>query len=51
MAKKTKLKDEDIDLGRFFEFATSKKIDVNKLNLHEIKNAKLIDYTGDFELF
>ena len=41
---------EDIDIGRFFELATSKKIDVNNLNLHEIKNEILEDYTGDFEL-
>ena len=41
---------EDIDLGRFFELATSNKIYVNNLNLHEIKNENLQDYTGDFEL-
>ena len=41
---------EDIDLGRFFELATSDKIYVNNLNLHEIKNEILQDYTGDFEL-
>ena len=41
---------EDIDLGRFFELATSNKIYVNNLNLHEIKNEILHDYTGDFEL-
>ena len=29
---------DDIDLGRFFEMATSNKIYVNILNLHEIKN-------------
>ena len=28
---------EDFDLGRFFELATSNKIYVNNLNLHEIK--------------
>ena len=39
---------EDIDLGRFFELATSNKINVNKLNLHENKNGILQDYTGDF---
>ena len=39
-----------IDLGRFFELATSDKIYVNNLNLHEIKNEILQDYTGDFEL-
>ena len=41
---------EDIDTGRFFEQATSNKIYVNNLNLHEIKNEILQDYTGDFEL-
>ena len=41
---------KDIDLGRFFELATSNKIYVNNLNLHEIKNEILQDYTGDFEL-
>ena len=41
---------EDNDLGRFFELATSKKIYVNNLNLHEIKNEILQGYTGDFEL-
>ena len=42
--------EEDIDLGRFFELATSSKIYVNNLNLHEIKNEILQDYAGDFEL-
>ena len=41
---------DDIDLGRFFELATSNKIYVNSLNLHENKNEILQDYTGDFEL-
>ena len=41
---------EDVDIGRFFELATSNKIYVNNLNLHEIKNEILQDYTGDFEL-
>ena len=41
---------DDIDLGRFFELATSNKIYVNNLNLHEIKNEILQDYTGAFEL-
>ena len=41
---------EDIDLGRFFDLATSNKIYVNNLNLHEIKNEFLQDYAGDFEL-
>ena len=41
---------EDIDLGRFFELATSIKIYVNSSNLPEIKNGVLQDYRGDFEL-
>ena len=41
---------EDIDLGRFFELATSNKRYVNGLNLNEIKNEFLLEYTGDFEL-
>ena len=42
--------EEDIDLGRFFELVSSDKTYVNNLNLHEIKNEILQDYTGDFEL-
>ena len=42
---------EDNDLGIFFEIATSNKIYVDSLNLHEIKNKILQDYTGDFELY
>ena len=41
---------EDIDIGRFFELATTDRKYVNGLNLHEIKNDILEDYTGDFEL-
>ena len=41
---------EDIDIGRFFELATSNNIYVDNLNLHEIKNEILKDYTADFEL-
>ena len=41
---------EDIDTGRFFELATTDRHYVNALNLHEIKNEILEDYTGDFEL-
>ena len=48
--KKENLIDEDIDLGRFFELGTSKKVYVIGLNLHEIKRENLLDYTGDFEL-
>ena len=41
---------EDIDIGRFFELATTDRKYVNGLYLHEIKNECLEDYTGDFEL-
>ena len=41
---------EDIDIGRFFELATSNKIYVNNINLHEIKIEVLQDYNNDFEL-
>ena len=41
---------EDIDLGGFFELATTNRKYVNGLNLHEIKNEFLEDHTGDFEL-
>ena len=41
---------EDIDIGRFFELATTDRKYVNGLNLHEIKNEILEDFTGDFDL-
>ena len=41
---------DGVNLGRFFELPTSNKINVNNLNLHEIKNEILQDYTIDFEL-
>ena len=41
---------EDINIGRFFELATTDRQYVNGLNLHEIKSEILEDYTGDFEL-
>ena len=41
---------ENINLCRFFELASSGKIYVNSLNLHEIKNGISQDYTGHFEL-
>ena len=44
------VEDIDIDIGRFFELTTSNSIYVDNLNLHEIKNEILEDYTGDFEL-
>ena len=48
--KRQNVAEEDIDLGRFFELATSNKIYVKNLNLHEIKDEILQAYTGDFEL-
>ena len=41
---------EDINIDRFFELATTDREYVNGLNLHEIKNDILENYTGDFEL-
>ena len=41
---------ENINLSRFLELATSSKIYVNSLNLHEIRNEILQDYSSDFEL-
>ena len=43
------VEDFDIDIGRFFELATSDKIYVNNINLHEIKNEILLHYVGAFE--
>ena len=48
--KKQTLIDEDNDLGRFFELASSDKIYAISLNLHKIKKEILQDYTCDFEL-
>ena len=42
--------EEDIDLGRFFELATTNRKYVNGLNLHESKSENLEGHTGDFEL-
>ena len=50
MQKRQILIDEDFELDRFFEPAASNKIYVKSLNLHEIKNEILQDYTSDFEL-
>ena len=41
---------EDIGLGRFLELATTNRKYVNGLNLHEVTNETLEDYTGDFEI-
>ena len=48
--KKEKTKIEDIDLGRFFELATTDKLHFNGLNWHEIEDDIRIGYTGDFEM-
>ena len=48
--KRENLIDEDIDLGNFFELASSDKIYVSGLNLHEIKNELLLDCRSDCEL-
>ena len=48
--KRENVLEEDIDLGRFFELATSNKKDVNGLNLHEIKTESFEIYTGVLEL-
>ena len=48
--KRENLIDESIDLGRFFELASSDKIYVIGLYLHEIKSEILLEYVGDFEL-
>ena len=42
--------EEDIDLGRFFEVATTNRMFVNGLKLHETKKGILEDYMDDFEL-
>ena len=48
--QKRKTMVENIELGRFFELASSYKVYVNNLNLHEFKNGISQDHTGDFEL-
>jgi len=49
--KKENIIDEDINIGRFFELATSNKVYFNALNLHEIKKMEVLEgYTGDLEL-
>ena len=42
--------EEDIDLCRCFELATTDKVYVNGLNLHETKSETLLAFTGEFEL-
>ena len=48
--KRDNLIEEDIDLGRSFELATTNKIYVNGLNLHQTESETLEHYKGDFEL-
>ena len=40
----------DIDLGRFYDIATTNKIYVNRLNLQVVRIDILGDYTVDFEM-
>ena len=42
--------EEDIELGEFFDLATTIRKYVNGLNLQETKNEFSGEYTGDFEL-
>ena len=48
--KRENLIDEDSDLGKFFELASSDKVYVIGLNPYEIKNEISIHYKGDIEL-
>ena len=48
--KKDNIRDVNIDFSRFFELATTNRMYVNSLNLHEVKNEPLLDYKGDFKL-
>ena len=48
--KRENIIEGDIDLDKFFELASSDKIYVTGLNLHESKNENLLDYKGDFDL-
>ena len=50
-SKKQKIIEEDIDLRRFFELASSCRIYVTGLNLHENRSEFLLNFTGDFELY
>ena len=42
--------EEVIDIGRVFKWATTNKIYVTGLILHEIENEVLLDFKGDFEI-
>ena len=46
--KRKKWVEKDNNLGRFFELATTNKIFVNSVKLHEISFGILKVYTGDF---
>ena len=48
--KKKIMREDEVDLSRFFELATSDKIYIDNLNLHEIKNDIMRDYDGVFEM-
>ena len=42
-------KEDEVDIAWFSNIATlDNKIFVNSLNLHEIRNKTIRDYTGDF---
>ena len=49
MQNRENVTEKQIYLGRSFKLATSDKIYVNSLNLHESENEVLLHYTGDFE--
>ena len=48
--QKNYIGEEGFNLGSFFELATTIKIYVNGLTLHEPRNEISLEYTGDFEL-
>ena len=48
--KKKIMREDEVDLSRFFELATSDKIYIDNLNLHEIKKDIMRDYDGVFEM-
>ena len=48
--KKKIMREDEVDLSRFFELATSDKIYIDNLNLHEIKNDFMRDYDDVFEM-
>ena len=48
--KRENTKDENIDFGNFFDLASSDKIYVTRLKLHENRSETLLNFAGDFEL-